>query len=628
MSKLRFSFTVLMIYYSLLSQAQVLPSSCSTNDSLFEIFKGYAGQITRKVQSANRLPSNDSLWLDQALVDRITKAQIAIYNCDSLFGRDSIYDDLSNIFLDSSFVNAPIRRCSTNRVYYDTSSIYYKQLLLDSMYSGDPVYDSLAKHMGLKVIFFDNMFFEYSVLKTGKGFYNYEKLFDSLESLSWIRQAQVAESYCDHMNYEQIVLFSGDTTYIQYAYHWDTDGFSFNGNRYWNYVVYPNCSVQYLGGISDDLVFPMTYANYSVDICADSVNLEFDSSVFNKRTYVWSTGRRGASTTVFGSGDYWLLSTSKSNSLDRIFIDYKVNLYVKSNAKLIKDSVICQGEEIQLDSNDNSTVLHVLDEQKEPLDSPYLVNHSAMYFLSMPNCGIIDSQYYQYIPKADLYFTDTIYKCRKDTVVLAVSSEFDSTLWSNGLSKTQIKVTEENKYYVTTYKEVCKWFDSTNVFNFNSKGLDLGRDTIIDLNHSLLFQIPTEYSSIRWEDSSGNRDRTIYANNLGVGTHELWCDVVDSFGCSSSDTIKITVKDFVNIGEQLSKGLIISPNPTSGKIDIVLQSNIKRVSIFNAQGHLIEAIELKGFRTYTIDLVGSSGLFYIEVSSDDGTFFRKKVVKY
>ena len=125
-----------------------------------------------------------------------------------------------------------------------------------------------------------------------------------------------------------------------------------------------------------------------------------------------------------------------------------------------------------------------------------------------------------------------IITCNDDTVNIGIDSLFGSVsyLWSTNDSSSRIDVTQDNDYSLTITNGTCVDSDTINVLFMNTE-INLGNDTTICFNDTLLLNATFPNVTYLWQDGSTNP--TFSADTAGT----YWCEITDSIGCTYSDTI-------------------------------------------------------------------------------------------
>ncbi|MDY0286346.1 MAG: T9SS type A sorting domain-containing protein [Bacteroidales bacterium] len=104
--------------------------------------------------------------------------------------------------------------------------------------------------------------------------------------------------------------------------------------------------------------------------------------------------------------------------------------------------------------------------------------------------------------------------------------------------------------------------------------VELGPDTAICHNHTILLDAGTDGTSYIW--STGETDQTIAVDSTGVGiggVKMIYVEVSNAFSCSTSDTIQITFNDCTGIDDFATYlGLAVYPNPVSEELSVLFSS--------------------------------------------------------
>ncbi|MCF8298731.1 MAG: T9SS type A sorting domain-containing protein, partial [Saprospiraceae bacterium] len=121
--------------------------------------------------------------------------------------------------------------------------------------------------------------------------------------------------------------------------------------------------------------------------------------------------------------------------------------------------------------------------------------------------------------------------------------------------------------------------------------VNLGQDTTINDSTILVLDAGANHSSYQW--STGDTTQTITLNgaNLGVNTYQIFVDIIDTNGCTASDTI-LLIKGTAGINEVVQNSKIsIFPNPTKGIFKIITYGINKdfNISVYNIQGQKIHS---------------------------------------
>jgi hypothetical protein len=91
----------------------------------------------------------------------------------------------------------------------------------------------------------------------------------------------------------------------------------------------------------------------------------------------------------------------------------------------------------------------------------------------------------------------------------------------------------------------------------------------VQQHKSIQFDAGSGFTSYLWSNQSTEQIATYYANDYGLGQHNIWVQVIDTNGCSSGDTVLLSVIRNASIGSIGPGGLNVYPNPAKQQLHIV-----------------------------------------------------------
>jgi len=220
--------------------------------------------------------------------------------------------------------------------------------------------------------------------------------------------------------------------------------------------------------------------------------------------------------------------------------------------------------------------------------------------------------------------------------VLKINESNGDVIWDNYYGTGGIwsgMLHSNGSYYATGRSNMRDSFEN-DVFVLKLVGenpfpdFDLGNDTIISTNDTLLLDAGSGYSSYEWNDSLNNQTLEVIGEFVGVGEHEYWILVTDNEGCYITDSLTIEVV-YYNISSKINSHDFVKvyPNPTNNLIKVEfknyqeLEVGIKIHSINGKilydnllnKKHILEQIDISNL---------SSGIYFLTIKSDK---FIKKV---
>ena len=156
--------------------------------------------------------------------------------------------------------------------------------------------------------------------------------------------------------------------------------------------------------------------------------------------------------------------------------------------------------------------------------------------------------------------------------------------------------------------------------------VNLGPDTVLQSNQSILLDAGSMYSSYLW--STGDTTQTLLVNigNAGVGQSDIWVMVTDANGCMGTDTISIMF--VTGIENAIRENHInIYPNPAQDFVYIQSNQSIKSVSIYNIIGQIVKT-KTCNQNKLKLSLSGlPKGLYSIKIETKNGTYTKKLELK-
>ena len=180
--------------------------------------------------------------------------------------------------------------------------------------------------------------------------------------------------------------------------------------------------------------------------------------------------------------------------------------------------------------------------------------------------------------------------------------------------------------YTYTNSTGCSNTDSKSVYVFNAPAKPL---VVAPITNTL--KCSQNFNNYQWIDGSGTDipgETNQTFNPTSNGTYSV--RILDGNGCvNSSDGY---VVNNISIEEYLKNSIKVFPNPTSGIVNISLESISQekgRIDIYNAIGELIYSRTLEvnqGENTFQVDATSfSSGVYSIRMTVDDSQVLKQLI---
>ena len=212
--------------------------------------------------------------------------------------------------------------------------------------------------------------------------------------------------------------------------------------------------------------------------------------------------------------------------------------------------------------------------------------------------------------------------CDGDSVQIN-SPSFSSYQWSTGDTTQSIFIDTTNSVYVlVSNASGCKANSDTVDVDWHPLPLKpiitlIGNDTLLYATNL----------GMQWYFNTGAIVGETDTVHVALNDGDYYVQVIDSFGCvNNSDTI-----GFVGVGiEKLqNNSFSIYPNPTTGKVSIVLENNsVSSVDVINLLGELLQSKTVNGNQsTLELDITGvANGVYYIRINTDQKKHLQKLIL--
>ncbi len=230
--------------------------------------------------------------------------------------------------------------------------------------------------------------------------------------------------------------------------------------------------------------------------------------------------------------------------------------------------------------------------------------------------------------------------CYSDSIMLSASGA-SSYLWipSSGLGDTTGSQVKASPASTITYTVIgdnggCSDTGNINVTVKPNPAVDLGNDTTLCADQSILLQAGSGYDSYLW--SSGNTTDTYTADSNGTGTNTAFYHVtVTNNQCTTVDTIVVTYTICGGIITADNDVMVkLYPNPANDKVNIIT-TGLKHqydLNIINPQGKLIwkKKVKITNAKSNQIILNTSNyakGIYFINIIYQNKKIVTKLIIQ-
>ncbi|MFK8038194.1 MAG: PKD domain-containing protein [Crocinitomicaceae bacterium] len=256
-------------------------------------------------------------------------------------------------------------------------------------------------------------------------------------------------------------------------------------------------------------------------------------------SYLWSNGSIDSATTFYVADTVWLMiSQNGCNYMDSAIItNYPVISFALGN-----DTTICSSDSILLDATTpNATYLW----NDLSVDTALMALNSGQYYvdITVNGCKYSDSIQVDYIaiPNFDLGNDTTL--CQGASLYIDALTPASAYQWNDASTNSDITISGADTVSLILTQYTCNYYD-TIVVNYTSTFKpNLGNDTTLCPQDSIILLVPNNYGTILWSNAS--QDSSLAVKNSGL----VWVEL-NNDGCLTYDTVDINYfnSPIINLG--------------------------------------------------------------------------------
>lgn len=289
----------------------------------------------------------------------------------------------------------------------------------------------------------------------------------------------------------------------------------------------------------------------SIDLGNDTIicpgtSLVLDATEPNA-TYLWQDNSTNPTLNVTQPGMYWVQVTNSCGiDLDTVFV-------TSANTTALdlgNDTIICSGTSFILDATASNSSYIWQDNSNNPT---FTVTQPGVYWVQVTNiCGAdIDSVLVTNAVTALIDLGNDTIICQGTSLVLDATLPNTTYLWQDNSTSSTLNVSATGLYWVQVTNNCGTGSDSINILVSPIPILDLGNDTILCANSTLVLNVTSPGSTYLWHDNSTNPSYTV--TSPGIYYLELTTN-----NCSNSDTI-IVGQEIVTMNFSIQDTMGCSP---------------------------------------------------------------------
>ena len=170
-------------------------------------------------------------------------------------------------------------------------------------------------------------------------------------------------------------------------------------------------------------------------------------------------------------------------------------------------------------------------------DTVITVTNAGLFSITVTNafgCITMDSIPVIYSPNPIVNIQGDTVACEGESIILSVSGQGTSYLWSTGSYNDIISVTQSNTYTVSVSSNGCIGTDNISVYFNPAPPVDLGADIYMCEGESVTLDAGS-FTSYLWNDGSSSQTITV----IEEGTY--YVTVTNSIACEGSDEINVFI---------------------------------------------------------------------------------------
>ena len=392
---------------------------------------------------------------------------------------------------------------------------------------------------------------------------------------SYFTDPIIATGNCEFQNINFSVQHSNDIAMVQWNFGDPASGSDNISTSFTPLHIYSTqgtykVQLVYLrnGGCVADTVYKQIYAGpfklylgKDTVICkADTLNLSVE---IPGAEYLWNDNTTGKSLKVFDAGKYWVTA-----NLNSCLATDSITVSVRNPPafSLGNDTAICSNKNVTLTPTPGF-INALYKWNTGSVAAQIIVDKPALYWLTVTDdigCRKTDSVMVSQTQLPN-------YSLGVDTVLCQTTLKLNATVpsatmyrWNTGETTPSINVNQTATYWADVTKDNCTYRDSINVVFKPFPIVDLGKDTVLCEDKTLLLDAQNIGATYLWQDNSTNQ--TYLVSKPGK-----YFVRVTNKGCGSNDTIAVdyNLKPLFNLGTDFpicsGQTVVLKPIVQNGK---------------------------------------------------------------
>lgn len=211
---------------------------------------------------------------------------------------------------------------------------------------------------------------------------------------------------------------------------------------------------------------------------------------------------------------------------------FTVNVSSPHSVNLGNDTTLCQGDSLFLDITLPNATYQWQDNSN---DSTFTVWQQGTHWVevSLNGCVVSDTINIEFNPLPNINFGADTSICDGESLLLDITAPNATYLWQDNSTDPTFEVEQGGTYWVEITVDNCTSADTIAVSYNPFPNIELGVDTVLCENESLLLDATIPNATYLWQDNSSNS----VLNITEAGTY--WLEVTVN-NCTSYDTIEVS----------------------------------------------------------------------------------------
>ncbi|MEM1215573.1 MAG: gliding motility-associated C-terminal domain-containing protein [Bacteroidota bacterium] len=234
-------------------------------------------------------------------------------------------------------------------------------------------------------------------------------------------------------------------------------------------------------------------------LLCDGDDLLLDASDTGGISYLWEDGSTEP-TLLVNSGGVYAVTVTEACGVGEDEIEVFVQMTPPS-VELGDNQIRCPGEVVNLDADNGLAFYNWQDGSTNPTLS---VDGTGDYAVTVTNgCGTVeDAVNITYVPPLNLSLATEYVLCLGDTLPIELERPFATYAWSDGSTAAERDITQNGNYTVTVTTPCEQYEAAFDAIFLEDPKLELGENSILCPNDSLLLNTSIPGSTYAWQDGS------------------------------------------------------------------------------------------------------------------------------